>query len=135
MVLRSYLVREGKKVEIRKLDLDFTVCKVQDYTMTDLEDEYCFTGKTDEERSLVCRTDRVPENVLEREDGFKGFRIQGILDFSLIGILANVAGILAENEISVFAISTYNTDYILTKAENMEKALELLAGAGYQIVS
>ena len=105
-------MREGKKVEIRKLDLDFTVCKVQDYTMTDLEDEYCFTGKTDEERSLVCRTDRVPENVLERE-----------------------AGILAENEISVFAISTYNTDYILTKAENMEKALELLAGAGYQIVS
>lgn len=122
-------------MEIQKLDVDFTVCKVKDFTMADLEDQYCFTGKTDEERSLICRTECVPENVLEREDGWKAFRIQGVLDFTLVGILAGISGILAENGISVFAISTYNTDYILTKAENFQNALEILSRAGYEIVS
>ena len=63
----------------------------------------------------MCITDNVPANVTERDDGWKAFRIQGILDFSLIGILSRIAGILAENEIGIFAVSTFNTDYILTK--------------------
>lgn len=122
------------KMEIKKIDDDFTVCKVKDYTLVNIEDEYCFIGKTDEENSLVCRTERVPANVTEREDGWKAFRIQGILDFSLIGILSKISTLLAQNNIGIFVVSTYNTDYVLVKKEKFLMALQLLADAGYQVV-
>ena len=121
-------------MEIKRLDNSFTVCKVQDYSLVSLEDEYCFIGKTDKENSLVCKSESVPDNVIEREDGWKAFRIQGVLDFSLIGILSKISTILAENGISIFAVSTYNTDYILVKKENFDRALVLLEAEGYMIV-
>ncbi len=92
-----------------------------------------FTGRTDEEKSLVCPIDNVPESTLARDDDWRAFRICGQLDFSLIGILSRISKILAENAIRIFAISTYNTDYFLTKKENFEKALKVLADAGYEI--
>lgn len=64
-------------MELKKLDQDFSVCKVKDYSLVDLGAEYCFIGRTDEEDSLVCATSDVPSNVVERDDGWKGFRIQG----------------------------------------------------------
>lgn len=67
-------------------------------------------------------------------DGWKAFRIQGVLDFSLIGILAKIATVLADNGISIFAVSTYNTDYVLIKKENYQKALDILQTTGYKIV-
>ena len=76
----------------------------------------------------------MPVNVIRRDDGWKAFRIQGVLDFSLVGILAKIATLLAENSIPIFAISTYNTDYVLTKAAHFEKALDALKQAGYTIV-
>ncbi|MEQ3146044.1 ACT domain-containing protein [Phocaeicola coprocola] len=110
------------------------MCKVADYSLVNLNAEYCFIGKTDEEKSLVCITGDVPANVTQRDDGWKGFRIQGILDFSLIGILSKIAEILAQNSISIFAISTYNTDYVLIKKENYQKGLNILKHSGYKIV-
>ena len=121
-------------MEIRKLNQDFSVCKVMDYSLINMDAEYSFIGKIDEEKSLVCITGDVPSNVIERDDGWKGFRIQGVLDFSLIGILSKIAEILAENSISIFAISTYNTDYVLIKKENYQKALDILEHSGYEIV-
>ena len=121
-------------MEIKMLEQDFTVCQVADYSQVNWEAEFCFTGKTDEECSLVCVTADVPTNVVRRDDGWKGFRIQGVLDFSLVGILSKIATLLAENDIPIFAISTYNTDYVLTKAEHCEKALDALKRAGYTIV-
>lgn len=121
-------------MEIKKIDYDFSVCKVADYSLVDLDAEYSFIGKTDEEKSLVCITRDVPTNVMERDDGWKAFRIQGVLEFSLIGILSKITGILAENKIGIFAISTYNTDYVLTKKENYQKALDALKDAGYTII-
>ncbi len=121
-------------MEIRRLNQDFSVCKVMDYSLVNMDAEYSFIGKTDEEKSLVCITGDVPSNVIERDDGWKGFRIQGVLDFSLIGILSKIAEILAENNISIFAISTYNTDYVLIKKENYQKALDALKHSGYKIV-
>ena len=59
----------------------------------------------------------MPKDALERDDGWRAFRIQGVLDFSLIGILSAISAVLAENHIGIFAVSTYNTDYILTKEE------------------
>ena len=60
------------------------------------------------------------------DDSWKAFRIQGVLDFPLIGILAKIATVLADNGISIFAVSTYNTDYVLIKKENYQKALDIL---------
>ena len=56
------------------------------------------------------------------------------IDFSLIGILSGISGILADHKIGIFAISTFNTDYIMTKQENYERALKILQDAGYKIV-
>lgn len=95
-------------MEIKRFDYDFSVCKVKDISAVDFSQEYCFIGKTDEELSVVCLTNRAPEETLERDDGWKAFRIQGVLDFSLIGILAEISTILTENKIGIFAISTYN---------------------------
>ena len=121
------------KIILETLRPRFSVCKVKDYSGVDLTKPFCFTGTTDEENSLVCPEALVPGNTIERDDGWKGFRIIGQLDFSLIGILARISKILAEGGIGIFAISTYNTDYILTKEENFEKAMKVLKKAGYEV--
>lgn len=118
-------------MKIEKIDQDFSICKVKDYSQVNFESEYVFIGRTDEENSLVCITENVPDNVTERDDDWKAFRIQGELDFSLVGILSEISTLLAENKIGIFAVSTYNTDYILTKSGNYDKALKVLADAGY----
>ena len=121
------------KIILETLQPRFSVCKVKDYSSIDLMKPFCFTGTTDKEKSLVCPEALVPGNTTERDDGWKGFRIIGQLDFSLIGILARILKVLASNEIGVLAISTFNTDYILTKEENFEKTLKVLKNAGYEI--
>ena len=121
-------------MELKKLPCDLTVCKVTSLADVELDSEFFFLGKTDEELSLVCRTEDVPAATTERDDGWKGFRIEGMLEFSMVGILSKLSGILAENEIGLFAVSTYNTDYILVKEANFAKALEVLAAEGYTIV-
>lgn len=120
-------------MELKTIDYNFTVCKVKSEKELDLTKEFYFVGKTDEEISLVCITEDVPVNTTQREDGWKAFRIQGVLDFSLIGILSKISTILAENKIGIFVVSTYNTDYVLVKEENFEKALVLLQEKGYRI--
>lgn len=120
-------------MELKKIGYPLTVCKVADISEIDMTSEFYFIGKTDEELSLVCKTEDTPTKTIERDDGWRGFRIQGVLDFSLIGILSKLSGILAENQIGIFAVSTYNTDYILVKEENFERALTVLASAGYTV--
>ena len=117
-----------------KIHQEFSVCQVEDYSFVDLDSEYSFIGKTDEEKSLVCITSEIPPNVIQRDDGWKALRIQGVLEFSLIGILSKIAAILADHSIPIFAVSTYNTDYLLTKKENYEKVIKALKNAGYKII-
>lgn len=118
---------------LKKLPYKLTVCKVADIKEIDLNTEFYFIGRTDEELSLVCKTEDTPAATTERDDGWRGFRIEGVLDFSLIGILSKLSGILAENSIGIFAVSTFNTDYILVKGENFERAMTVLADAGYTV--
>ena len=118
---------------IKALDHRLSVCKVASVQDIDLDREFCFVGKTDQEISLVCRTEDAPENAVAREDGWRAFRVEGVLDFSLVGILSKISGILAENGIGLFAVSTYNTDYILVKEESFSRALDVLAAAGYDL--
>lgn len=88
-------------MHLKKLEQDFSVCKVEDLSKVNLDSKFCFIGKTDEERSVVCVTTDIPCNVVEREDGRKAFRIEGT-----------------------------NTDYILTKSDNYDRAIEVLEQAG-----
>lgn len=119
---------------IKPLLYDFSVCKVVDFSKVNLERPLCFVEKTDEECSLVCITGDVPDNCTHREDGWKGLRIEGELDFSLIGILAKISVLMAENGIGIFVVSTYNTDYIFVKKENFSRALDILSVNGYEII-
>ena len=119
---------------LKKIEHKLSVCRVTDISDIDLNTDFYFIGKTDEELSLVCKTEAVPYKTIERDDGWRGFRIQGILDFSLIGVLSKLSGILAEHKIGIFAVSTYNTDYILVKEENFERALCALNAEGYSVV-
>lgn len=121
-------------LNIKRIEGDFTVCKVKDFSQIDWNQPFCFVSKTDEELSVVCQTAYTPSNTIEREDGWSAFRIEGTLEFSLIGILANISGILAEQKIGIFAVSTYNTDYILTKSAHFERAISALENAGYKII-
>lgn len=119
---------------IQKIEGEFAVCQVADYSQVNLDSAYCFVGKTDEERSLVCLSTDVPANATACDRGWRALRVQGPLDFSLIGILAHLSSLLAENGIGLFAVSTYNTDYILVKQDAYRHALEVLVRAGYPVV-
>lgn len=120
-------------MELQIIDAKFSVCKLESLDGVDMTDEFCFIAKTDEEVSLVCTTGHVPPRFAIRDDGWRAFRIKGVLDFSLIGILSKITAILAENKIGIFAVSTFNTDYILTKEADFTKAVEVLAAGGYAL--
>ena len=120
-------------MQLKKLDFNLTVCKLASVKDATIDSEFFFLEKTDEEISLVCLTADTPANTIERDDGWRAFRIQGVLDFSLIGILSKISGVLADNKIGIFAVSTYNTDYILVKSENFDRAMSVLEDAGYEV--
>ena len=120
-------------MELNILPFELTVCKLPDDEGPALPRGFCFFANTGEELSLVCRTEEAPAVTLAREDGWRAFRIAGTLDFSLVGILSRLSGILAAEGIGIFAVSTYDTDYILVKEENLDRAVLALAGAGYTV--
>jgi hypothetical protein len=110
---------------------EFVICKVENLDNVDLNKDYTFIAKTDEELSLVCSVENVPESTIEKDPSWRGFRVQGPLDFSLIGILSGISNILANNKIGIFVISTFNTDYVLVKADKLDAAKDCLEKEGY----
>lgn len=116
------------------LGAELSVCKLRNTACIDLSHDLYFVGKTDEEVSLVCKTEHVPSDTIAREDGWRAFRIVGTLDFSLVGVLAPIATLLAEQQISIFAVSTYNTDYVLVRSEQVKEAAGVLRDKGYEVV-
>ena len=98
-----------------------------------LEDFVSIT-KTEDELSIVCKEKYVSENVTSERD-WRILKILGPLDFSLVGILSKITSTLALHSISVFAISTYDTDYILVKDSTISKTIEVLEKEGYKIIS
>lgn len=118
-------------MELKAFETTLSVCKINQVADAVLEQPLTFLAINADETSLVCPVDCVPENAIEREDGWRAFRIEGELDFSLIGILAKISDILARAKIGIFALSTYNTDYILVKEEHFDSAKEALLAEGY----
>ncbi len=94
---------------------------------------FSITG-TPEELSLVCEEELIPEGV-KSEKGWRIFKVQGPLDFSLIGILSAISTCLAEAGISIFVVSTYETDYIMVREKGFQQAVTALIKAGYEILN
>ena len=91
-------------------------------------------SRTGVEISLVCETARVPEGAIAREDGWRAFVIDAKLDFALVGTMASLSSVLAEKGIALFALSTYDTDYIFVKQERFEAAVAALRDAEYEVI-
>ena len=89
--------------------------------------------RTPEELSILCPQEKVPEGIRSERD-FRVLKIRGPLDFSLVGVLSGLAGPLAEAGISIFALSTFDTDYILVKQDNLGRAAEILIREGHNIL-
>jgi hypothetical protein len=88
--------------------------------------------RTDDELCVVCREGDLPAEVTA-EAGWRALQVQGPLDFSQVGVLAALSTVLAEANISLFALSTYDTDYLLVKDAHLERAVEALSRAGHQV--
>jgi len=122
-------------MQLAVINQAFSVCQVKEGLQLDLTAEFMFLAKTDEEISLVCPSGSEPADCLAVEPGWRAFRVVGQLDFSLIGILAGIANTLANAGISIFAISTFKTDYILVRSDRFDAAVSALLAAGYDVVS
>ncbi|MBP9595698.1 MAG: ACT domain-containing protein [Fusobacteriaceae bacterium] len=124
-----------EKLRIRLLQGTYAVCQIKDtenfLNCFDEKDFFSIT-KTEDEISVVMLQDKISSDVKVEKD-WRILKVEGTLDFSLIGILAKISGILAKNSISIFVISTFNTDYILVKEEKIEKAMTVLSKEGYEI--
>ena len=118
---------------LKVLPHEFSVCKTA--VMPALPEGICFLARTDTEVSVVCETQRIDFNAAAREDGWRALAVVGTLDFALIGILAKITGVLAEAGISVFCISTYDTDYVLVRSAGLADAAKALSAAGYSILN
>ncbi len=118
---------------LRLTGLSLSVCKLAAPPGADVGGFFSLTC-TGREISLVCETARIPQNTVRCESGYCAFEVLGPLDLSLIGILASITDTLARARISVFAVSTFDTDYILVKETKLEKAIEALVGGGYTVV-
>lgn len=89
------------------------------------------TTRTSDELSVVCLEEAVPPGI-RCEKGWRCLRVEGPLDFSEVGILASLTAVLAAAGISLFAISTFDTDYLLVKAVDLERAVAALGEAGHR---
>ena len=114
----------------------YSICRLDpqaDIPSWVLEGDFLSITRTKNELSLVCSQERVP-HVVECDKGWRCIMVRGPLDLSLVGILASLTSSLAEVGISIFAISTFETDYLLVKVENLRRALLKLEEAGHIFV-
>ncbi len=109
---------------LERLPYALSVCKIAGAGALSRPYSFFFAARTDKELSLVCRTEEVPPGTIAREDGWRAFRVAGTLDFSLVGILSRITGLLADGGIGLFAVSTYDTDYVLVRDADFARAAE-----------
>jgi hypothetical protein len=125
-LLTDTLVINGNSLDLSSVTtLDLLISKINEITNVN-----CL--KLSSTEFVIVSTVDDTENDLAYKD-WRILKVEGTLDFSLIGILAKISGILAKNSISIFVISTFNTDYILVKEEKVEKAILVLSKEGYEI--
>ena len=120
-------------MELQRLEHAFSICLIESAEQVDLAREFVFLQKTPDELSLVCESSFAPSNAIKVDAGWKALRVSGQLDFNQTGVIARISKILADAGISIFVISTFNTDYVLMKVENYEKGIGELVCNGYVV--
>jgi hypothetical protein len=134
--MEVYILMKEKMLTLKLLKDKYGVCRL-DNTLPIPEwaekGEFCSATRTSDELSIVCCEKNIPEDI-KCEKNWRILKIEGPLDFSLIGILASISSILAERKISIFAVSTYDTDYILIRDSDVNDAVEALSAKKYNIV-
>lgn len=126
-------------MKLKILDSTFSVVRLpptESIPMWALNADVFSITRTDEELSIVCPSEclAINEALEDVENDWKCIKVEGVLDFSLTGILASLTSPLAENKISIFAISTFNTDYLLIKTHSIEKAKVVLENEGHTFI-
>jgi hypothetical protein len=114
------------KYSVYKFDPEYTV------NINILPEEFISITRTKDELSIVAQQNKYSD-FIKVENNWKMLKINGILDFALIEILSKISTVLAKEDISIFVISTYNTDYIIINEKDIEKAIEVLLKNGYKV--
>jgi len=121
-------------MELKVLEKNYSIIKLDENhplpKWVESQQLFSFT-KTEDETSIVCEDSAVPHDVIA-ERNWKIIKVNQKLDFGLTGVLSSIAKPLAENKISIFALSTYDTDYILVKNEDLERAKTTLKIAKFR---
>ncbi len=96
--------------------------------------DFVTISRTPDELSVLCAESAAPEG-MQAERGWRCLKLEGPFDFALTGVLASVLGPLAEAGVSIFAVSTFDTDYVLVRADRLEQAIRALQGAGHSVTA
>lgn len=127
------------KLTLSVLEDGFSILRLEKSSEMPLwiyESSFFSVTRTPEELSIVCQENSIPVNIpadIKAERSWSCLKIEGPLAFGLTGILAGISTILADNNVSIFAVSTYDTDYILIKERDLKRATEALTQAGHEI--
>lgn len=125
------------KLTIEVLKGKFGVCQLDSQASIPTwcqQGEFYNITKTSDELSIVCLEDYIPSSIQNVEKAWCVLKIVGPLDFSLVGILAKISQLMADHHISIFALSTYDTDYILVKQDKADQAIDALIKAEYHVI-
>ncbi len=123
------------KQTLAELQVEFTIHSFTPETRPDgriFDQDIYFLAKTEDELSVVVPSSLALESH-DQESGWRCLEVMGPLNFSLTGILSGIAGALAEADISIFAISTFDTDYILVKKDTFAQAIAVLEKNDYKV--
>jgi hypothetical protein len=118
-------------MRLQKLSQDFTVCQLEKIELAHLTGDFWFLAKTDDEVSLICESAHTPADTIKTDAGWKAVRIEGKVEFTTIGVLANLTATLERVGVSIITVSTYDTDYIFMKAKNFDKGIKALEDNDY----
>ena len=124
------------KLKITLLEESYSVCRLSPgapFPAWTADSAFLSMTRTADELSIVCLQSSIPEGVRCEKD-WRILKVEGPLDFSLIGIIARISAILAEAGISLFAVSTFDTDYILVRQNSIEQAIETLTRSDYEVM-
>ena len=116
--------------DLRVLPGRYAICRLEPQEA--LPSSFFSVTRTADELSVVCVEERAPAGV-QCELGWRILQVAGPLEFSLTGVLVAIATPLAEAGVSIFAISTFDTDYVLVKEDDLVKAVDALRAAGHRV--
>jgi hypothetical protein len=122
-------------VDLQWITGTYACCRLDPGAPTpSIKNKPCFTARTNDEFSIICCQSEIPTDA-RVEDGYVLFRVAGTLEFSLFGVLSNIAQTLADKQISILALSTFDTDYVLVKKVDQQRAQSALTDAGHHFIN